>query len=770
MNLNYTLLSTRTPSALFGEIFSVANESNAIPPVNVTPIDILPEPLKRVRELAKLRLTRILANLFDSADDALFELADKAVTNIDQTMYFDSMRQVRIQRQGMESVFIQKVQDGFRQLYLADDSELEAQEQAGEASGLALVGDDEMEESVAVRGMISKASNQNAQVLNELTLRFDHLVRAKTVNVLNNPIGPARLCEAFRQASNLLELDIRAKLVVYKLFEKYVLVAVDKVYLEANQLLIEKGVLPQISKAAPKRNPTASTNTNRSSAGAQAYTPSEDSEIFDFLRGLMSDSSTPAGAVSDYLPVVEQGPSLARTDLVDLLSNIQQRGPQTQNLVNFRAEQVDVRQALYNLLQQSHHKNLNQALNKVDNDVINLVSMLFEFILDDHNLSAPMKALLARLQIPLLKVAVLDKSFFSRGGHPARRLLNELATAAMGWSESSDLKRDALYAKVKEVVDRVLNDFVDDVSLFQELLEGFTTFVTSEKRRAQIIEQRTRDAEEGLGRTQYARAFVADLLNQKAAQSDLPEVVVELLREGWSHYLFLLHVREGVESQAWNEAVATIDDLVWSVQPASDKAHSGQLLKMIPSLLQRLRQGLVSISFSKTKMRQLFKDLEALHLRCLRAPPSAPTVNLPSEQSSTVTTELHSEPSNRVVEVQDPLPQAPARIIEPEVALPVEQPNQEPGDEITQRVDALTSGTWFELYKDEKKIRAKLVAVIRATGKYIFVNRVGMKIAEKTRPVLIQELREGQLRVLDDTLLFDRALESVIGHLREMKD
>ena len=92
------------------------------------------------------------------------------------------------------------------------------------------------------------------------------------------------------------------------------------------------------------------------------------------------------------------------------------------------------------------------------------------------------------------------------------------------------------------------------------------------------------------------------------------------------------------------------------------------------------------------------------------------------------------------------------------------------GDEYLNRVDGLTSGTWVELIKEDKKQRAKLVAVIRSTGKYIFVNRVGMKVAEKTRTVLAQELREGLLNILDDTLLFDRALESVIGHLREMKD
>ncbi len=83
----------------------------------------------------------------------------------------------------------------------------------------------------------------------------------------------------------------------------------------------------------------------------------------------------------------------------------------------------------------------------------------------------------------------------------------------------------------------------------------------------------------------------------------------------------------------------------------------------------------------------------------------------------------------------------------------------------------ISTGAWVEFRGDGTKVaRAKLAAVIRATGKYVFVNRVGMKVAEKTVAQLASELREGTLAVLDNALLFDRALENVIGHLREMKN
>lgn len=92
-------------------------------------------------------------------------------------------------------------------------------------------------------------------------------------------------------------------------------------------------------------------------------------------------------------------------------------------------------------------------------------------------------------------------------------------------------------------------------------------------------------------------------------------------------------------------------------------------------------------------------------------------------------------------------------------------------DESLRKVDELRVGSWVEIQEDEEhKLRCKLAAVIRPSGRYIFVNRTGMKVLEKTRMSLAVEFRRNAVRLLDDALLFDRALESVIGNLRRLKN
>jgi len=86
-------------------------------------------------------------------------------------------------------------------------------------------------------------------------------------------------------------------------------------------------------------------------------------------------------------------------------------------------------------------------------------------------------------------------------------------------------------------------------------------------------------------------------------------------------------------------------------------------------------------------------------------------------------------------------------------------------------VDSMAVGAWVEFVEDtDEKSRCKLAAIIRASGKYIFVTRVGIKVAKHTRSSLVDAVKNGVISMLDNALLFDRALESVIGHLREMRD
>jgi hypothetical protein len=261
-------------------------------------------------------------------------------------------------------------------------------------------------------------------------------------------------------------------------------------------------------------------------------------------------------------------------------------------------------------------------------------------------------------------------------------------------------------------------------------------------------------------------------------------VVVRLLQEAWSKVLMLTCLKHGVDSPEWRTALATMDDLVWSVQPHEDPQARLHLLQLVPGLLKALREGMASAAFDPFSTGDFFSQLEALHVQAFqRFKRVMPAAEAPAAPIS------DDQVGDAVAEVGDELPlpeQARAaeldvsemiEVVEEIVLLaPGQSAASEPeicladDDEALLRVDKLGVGSWVEFQEDEEhKLRCKLAAVIKPTGKYIFVNRTGMKILEKTRMALAVEFRRNTVRLLDDALLFDRALESVIGNLRKLK-
>jgi hypothetical protein len=764
---------------------NVVHLSKVVPEQSPTsPVGRLPVALTNVRDKAAQQLKTALQALFDNADDTLFEMADRATSNAEQNAFFEAMRDLRLKRKNIERGFLQKVFEAFATLNQYEIGK-PAPLDAVSFDSLSLVQNDALEESVALDSMVAKVMSRDGAALSHLTTRFNAMV-SKKLDDKSNPVGPTCLCEFFLDACSSLGVEIRVKLIILKLFEKYVLSDLDQLYGEANQALIAAGVLPELKSAPVRRNPSrASTSAGGARADAAPELSGEFAdegvqEVFGALQELLSQARGTLiprrNRPADAMPI-------STNDLMRLLSHMQQKAPAQVS------DDFDLREQLEGLLTRASAKaGKARVVGEVDEDVINLVSMLFEFILDDRTLPDSLKALIGRLQIPMLKVAVIDKTFFSRGSHPARRLLNEIASAALGWGEQDDAQRDSLYQKIEQVVQRLLNDFVDDPVIFSELLADFLAFTGDERRRSELLEQRTRDAEEGSAKAALARREVEQALNERLLGKTLPEVVVRLLQEAWSKVLMLTCLKHGVESAEWQAALATMDDLVWSVELHEEPEARMRLLEMVPGLLKALREGMASAAFDPFSTGEFFSQLEALHVQAFQrfkrslpeeapAADAEPLVEIDEQQRAAlaeagIELPLLELPAAEAVEepamvevVEEIILLAPGelRSLEPEASLPDD-------DESLQQVDNLRVGSWVEFQEDEEhKLRCKLAAIIKPTGKYIFVNRTGMKVLEKTRMGLAVEFRRSAIRLLDDALLFDRALESVIGNLRKLK-
>jgi hypothetical protein len=727
----------------------------------------LPLILHTVRQHARKQLATLVEGLFNNIDDALFEMADRSRSGTDQHLYFESMRELRLQRSNIAKGFAAKFTEGVEKA-LIPKGELEEDDLETSVDDLAMVGNDELEISVAVAGIVSKVTSQHSLQIMQLTKRIDHLAKDTEITERTNPLGPDMLSRAFVQALENAELDIKVRIILLKLFERFVMERLTGLYEDANRLLAEAGVLTDLKNVMRPRRESGRTQAREAAAGNTSSTSYSDrpgyssgmspaggsytdgtsfGTSFQVIQDLLAATRGPGRPANTHL---QQGsiPVLSTSDVLSALSEAQRELDAPIDIESVPSV-LDLRQVVISKAPDDE-KSGSAHLSQGEEDVVNFVGMLFDYILNDRNLAIPMKALIGRLQLPIVKLAVMDRSFFDKSSHPARQLLNELSSAGIGWSSARELKRDSLYNMIESVVVQVMNGFKEDLQIFEDLLEELRGFVNTDTKKRAQVEQRVKDGEKGRAKTISAKQSVQKLINQKASGMRLPVEVGRFLSGTWSKVLVYTCVKDGERSQKWHDQTKTLDDLLWCLQPLGDLQDIEQREQKIPELLENLSAGMSDIQITESETANHLEEVESLlktiikNDRAYMEEDEVPEVDNSFEVMEEIVLTMPGEQLDNKTNVS----------VEPEY---IEQ------------IGKLREGNWVELRQGSGELlRCKLSTIIEPGGRYIFVNRRGMKVAERSRRGLAVELKRDSLTILEESQVFDRALQAVIGNLRQM--
>jgi hypothetical protein len=768
-----------------------------------------PAVLDSVRSQSLQRLSEMLKEMFDDLQNITFELT-KDFSDTEQQHVMGLVPAAQEKRAEIEGRFASSLLTAFTALQRTGASKAAETPLTIDFSTLSLVDEKEMDISVAVDTIVARSRLDLAAPLGLLRRRFSHLLPKQEVTERGLPLDPGVVADAFKDGLALLKyVSIQERLLLLKVFQIKVMASLGEVLEGANQLLIDAGVLPELKLANSPVGASATSAAKKpkaQDAGAQQKKSIETEELLAWLHGMLPQGgglvpgqaggllpgqgvpgaqfhagqyiggggigTLPAEAVGGSVAAVPLVPmniaptavvqTVATPELVALLSRLQELQPSASLKEDASSPSVgEVRGSIRENLRSDEETV--EAVKQADEDVINLVSMLFDFILDDDDLPTAMKALIGRLQIPLLKVAILDKSFFNAETHSARRLLNALAKAGIGWS-GRDPSGDALYAKIEEVVFRILNEFIDDLELFDELLEEFETFYEQQQKREETVDKRTRETEEGKARSELARAMVQQTINRRLTGRQLPLVVVKLLQDAWRNVLYMHCLKDGTESEVWKQAVKVVDALVWSVQPQPGDDWQNRLKDVAPKLVNSIKRGLALVHYDQLATETMLRELMQVHLGMLRGQ-DTPTVSVLDSHSA----EASAPGQVAVKDVSTADASVVAAVVMPDTPPMEPEPIELPSDDKhVLLVSNLNVGSWVEFIDQDIQDRHKLVARIRSVDKLIFANRRGIKVSEMTGNKLAMDMSLGRARVVEEAQFIDRALESVIGNLREL--
>jgi hypothetical protein len=736
--------------------------------------------LEGVLALCSSALERVLVATLDDFEAQLFKRAEQLRGGEAQYRCFETLREIKRGRADIAPRFMIALEDSlarFGKSQSADATATTAQPASG-LKELTLVHSRELEESLALQEFSTRTEIRQAQALYALGHRFAVLGAMPIIDAEHLPIGPSRFAAALRHGCACIDIPVEHRVLLYHVFDRVSSDALNELYVAINRYFVEHRILRHLHLlvvSRPKDGPAdhrpasvqgslsespaslglgvaeparpASRGPRTSAPAAAAAVPAADArdvEFFKTMRELLAGRGSDKGApaVSNYVPSNEDLQSVLGALQSRPISPMLQDGKLAQRSIGLLKQEV-----LSNLRQLAPHGQA-PRLSEEDSDTIDLVGMLFDYLTKHTRPYGSTQSLMTKLQVPLLRVALHDKSFFTRRSHPARQLLNTIAETGNFWLDDRDGPTDrGLVDKMQLVVDRVLQDFDGNIALVEDMLGELSQHMHTLARKAEVTERRHVDAARGREKLSLAREQAHAEIAKRIAVAKPTKLVRTLLEQAWTDVLALTLLRQGEKSEAYASRLAVADKLL-----ATSASRSGDA-KVPGSLREEIETALDQVGYHRDDVQTIVKRLFE---------PEDAHGDDPSS-STEIAIKLKSKPHLGDDAV------ATAGASAPKLA-PFAEGSAEA--RALDRLKSLPFGTWFELVINQQgeKVRRKLAWYSTVTDHCLFVNQRGVRTDEKNLHQLAYDIVHGQALIVEpeQESLVDRAWKAVMSSLRQL--
>ena len=613
------------------------------------------------------------------------------------------------------------------------------QDPADEAN-LQILSDAELAAQIVMGEIVERVDAACSEETFALDRRISLLVLRGVLPHGYNPFRVASVCECLEAACATIFPDTEQRVLLVQLIGGHLAAELPQLYRAINETLIDADILPRLKRSyrdAPTR-----------SLGAAA---AESARVMGTIERLAKARTQKGGAEMAAASDAGGREFLKSLDTFQKAPAIEPAGTPT-NLVRLARDSEGAR-----------HVTPVAAVS------LDIVSALFDLIFNDENVSDGIKMLVSRLQLPVLKVAMLNQQFFADHSHPARRFLNSISGIAIRWGKFVDAS-DPFYRKLSELVERIQNNYGVDAGVFDSAIADLGDFVAerdaieAEANRALAEAVRAREEEirtqrEGQARAQQAaNRSLASLLTPA-----VPKAIENFLRSYWRDVLQSRIFSTGSDGAPFAEAVQIASDLIWSVAAKRDAGDRRRQADILPRLLKGLNAGLDEIGISTEERRGFMDALIQLCLAALRGENRADRKTEKKAETSPPAsgpgpTLQVSHATQSGVRVQD-------------ISLPGgEDPTGKntPDSGNLRRVRQLVRGDWVDFITAGQVRRERLTWINPSRTLILFSNHATECAISITPEALAIRLKNGTARLVKrDTPMFERALDSAVRSMDE---
>ena len=637
-----------------------------------------------------------------------------------------------------------------------------------EVSGLKLIDDEQMESELALSGFCSRVMASAGEVLGDFAGRVNTLAtRSDGDDELKNPLETSVFVTALKPSLDILvpESDLRRSFLV--ILNPVLSENLKREFGLARDWLMDQGVEPlqRVRQSASRSGGGGGEDVPEGMMGMLQQFLQNASGGFGGGGGDGGGGSSGGGfgggapgMISVPASVLE---SLNRLQSLDL-SAVQSGMPLDASGTN-------------NVLRELRQHDSVRALPPIEAVTIDIVATLFDFIFDDGLVPDSVKALVGRLQIPLLKVAMLDKSFFSNKEHPARALLNEISRASI--AAGKDLSQgDPIFEKIKEVVNRVLAESEKEAGVFAELLPEIKALVAEQEVKSDRLAEKSKQVAEQQEQSEIAESAAGEAfirILEGGIGDDVPPHIADFLTRKYPLVMKRALLGGGTSGAAWAVATKTLSDLLWSMTPKATPEDRQRMVSLLPDLLRRLNAFFDKVGVSPEEKGAFIDALAQQHskvIKGLRKMPDKKPAGEKGEKSGKEGETAHADlsplalPASGVVASQNMAPTVVVTRVMQEDGVEIETMSvsgKAAGSRPTRNlsVSSIKRGDWVEfLTENGDSLRARLSWTSPQRGVMLFTNPQSSKAVSISPEAMAIQLKRGQAKILGDNPMMERAI------------
>jgi hypothetical protein len=434
---------------------------------------------------------------------------------------------------------------------------------------------------------------------------------------------------------------------------------------------------------------------------------------------------------------------------------------------------------LFSVREQINEQNVSQPEQRMAMDVI---AVLFEFILGDEQIPEGLRAQIGRLQIPFLKAAMLEPGLLQQEDHPSRQLLNRVGTVAVGLDTATEIGQ-SFSTEIKRIVRKILEGFDKDVAIFSTCLEEFNQFLTEKLQHADADNARSIDALEEAEKFSRMTLGTTTSLREILLPLSIDKRMMDFIIDIWTRVLVRASMQDlkanikNTDTNSMQKRCADLlPELVWSAQNKQTPQDRTVLMRLLPNLVKSLKNGLKILNLSEKEMKQALDQLVAVHTQVLRGNEVTAAEKLPSLD------DLRQVFSALNIQEETTLSKA---VAQPEVAPAVIEASLaergvsasldlQPDSTFSSRLDEtllaqMQVGACIECWIDNAYQLGRLIWMGKNQSLFMFRLDKDAKPLIYTPSSLSKAMRQGLLNLIESAPTFERAVESLLQGTEAMQ-